>query len=268
MASAQVLPSSRKQEHLEAGKRRLEEFRKKKAADRAKKAASNQNNASDGGPNEKKSLDAEVGRLADSDAVRSFNVPGGVDNQPFAAENNDDVKAFQFSQRSRENSLSDVHSLPEFPVGVNDAFSKYPAQTMGEYQEHEGYGGLASNGPIGYSYGQENNHMKSDYRMYAATSGFTSDQSDALSTQASQEIGRSSGRSSFHGKEESLMEENSGSSNDFLFANPGSSVVANISPQDSGSFISPNNPSNANILPGAHTSSISNEGILFLLFYL
>lgn len=39
MASAQVLPnSSRKQEHLAAGKRRLEEFRKKKAA--AKKATS------------------------------------------------------------------------------------------------------------------------------------------------------------------------------------------------------------------------------------
>ncbi|XP_030470063.1 protein BLISTER [Syzygium oleosum] len=259
MASAQVLPSSRKQEHLEAGKRRLEEFRKKKAADRAKKAASNQINASDGGPNEKKSLDAEVVRLADSDAVRSSNIPGGVDNQPFAAENNDDVKPFQFSQRSRESSVSDVHSLPEFSVGVNDAFSNYPAQTMGEYQEREGYGGLASNGPIGYNYGQENNHMKSDYGMYAATSGFTSDQSDALFTQASQEIGRSSGRSSFHGKEESLMKENSGSSNEFLFANPGSSVVANSSPQNSGSFVSPNNPSNANILPAAHTSSIYNE---------
>ncbi|XP_077232993.1 protein BLISTER [Tasmannia lanceolata] len=41
MASTQVLPnSSRKQDHLEAGKRRLEEFRKKKAEGRAKKAAS------------------------------------------------------------------------------------------------------------------------------------------------------------------------------------------------------------------------------------
>ncbi|KAI7979308.1 Protein BLISTER [Camellia lanceoleosa] len=41
MASAQVLPNlAKKQEHLEAGKRRLEEFRKKKAADRAKKVVS------------------------------------------------------------------------------------------------------------------------------------------------------------------------------------------------------------------------------------
>ncbi|KAF8014323.1 hypothetical protein BT93_H0231 [Corymbia citriodora subsp. variegata] len=259
MASAQVLPSSRKQEHLEAGKRRLEEFRKKKAADRAKKAASNQINASDSGPNEKKSLDAEVVRLVDSDAVRSSNIPSGVDNQPSAAENNDDAKPIQFSQRSRENSVSDVHSLPMFSVGVNDALSKYPAQTMRERQEHEGYGGLASNGPISHSYSQENNHMKNDYRMYAGTSGFTSDRSDALSTQASQEIGRIPGRSSFHGKEESLMKDNSGSSNDFIFANPSSSVVANISPQNSGSFVSLNEPSHTNILPGEHSSSINNE---------
>ncbi|KAH7682123.1 Actin filament-coating protein tropomyosin protein [Dioscorea alata] len=40
MASAQVLPSSRKLGHLEAGKKRLEEFRKKKAEGRAKKVAS------------------------------------------------------------------------------------------------------------------------------------------------------------------------------------------------------------------------------------
>ncbi|KAM0944634.1 putative protein BLISTER [Dioscorea sansibarensis] len=40
MASAQVLPNSRKLGHLEAGKKRLEEFRKKKAEGRAKKVAS------------------------------------------------------------------------------------------------------------------------------------------------------------------------------------------------------------------------------------
>ncbi|XP_059290007.1 protein BLISTER isoform X3 [Lycium ferocissimum] len=47
MASAQVL---KKQEHLQAGKKKLEEFRKKKAGERAKKATSNrQQLASDGG---------------------------------------------------------------------------------------------------------------------------------------------------------------------------------------------------------------------------
>ncbi|RAL48378.1 hypothetical protein DM860_005802 [Cuscuta australis] len=56
MASVQVL---RKQEHLEAGKKKLEEFRKKRAADRAKKTAStNQIHASDGGL-ERQTLDTE-----------------------------------------------------------------------------------------------------------------------------------------------------------------------------------------------------------------
>ncbi|KAK5845825.1 hypothetical protein PVK06_002055 [Gossypium arboreum] len=41
MASAQALPSSWKQEHLEARKRQqLEEFRKEKAAEKAKKSES------------------------------------------------------------------------------------------------------------------------------------------------------------------------------------------------------------------------------------
>ncbi|ONK65558.1 uncharacterized protein A4U43_C07F38330 [Asparagus officinalis] len=40
MASAQVLPNSKKLGHLEAGKKKLEEFRRKKAVGRAKKAAS------------------------------------------------------------------------------------------------------------------------------------------------------------------------------------------------------------------------------------
>ncbi|MFQ6631588.1 hypothetical protein Gotur_008818, partial [Gossypium turneri] len=48
IASAQALASSQKQEHLEAEKCRLEEFRKKKAAEKAKKAAStSQTNVSD-----------------------------------------------------------------------------------------------------------------------------------------------------------------------------------------------------------------------------
>ncbi|XP_040966970.1 protein BLISTER isoform X2 [Gossypium hirsutum] len=40
MASAQALPYSRKQEHLEARKRQLEEFHKEKAAEKGKKSAS------------------------------------------------------------------------------------------------------------------------------------------------------------------------------------------------------------------------------------
>ncbi|CAI0436653.1 unnamed protein product [Linum tenue] len=78
MASVQVL---RKQEHLEAGKRRLEEFRKKKAADRAKKAgALAQSQGSDVNiekkPLEKKPLETEQVRVTASDGVGTSSASG------------------------------------------------------------------------------------------------------------------------------------------------------------------------------------------------
>ncbi|KAK8560798.1 hypothetical protein V6N13_026233 [Hibiscus sabdariffa] len=70
MASAQLLPSSRKQEHFEAGKRRLEEFRKKKAAERAKKAASTtESHASDLSLNDKNQSESEPVRASISDGA-------------------------------------------------------------------------------------------------------------------------------------------------------------------------------------------------------
>ncbi|KAK4772523.1 hypothetical protein SAY86_014298 [Trapa natans] len=67
MASAQVLPSSRKQEHLAAGKRRLEEFRKKKAADRTKKSSSS--NGDNVTPSERQPSDTQLKITATSDGA-------------------------------------------------------------------------------------------------------------------------------------------------------------------------------------------------------
>ncbi|CAI0436654.1 unnamed protein product [Linum tenue] len=74
MASVQVL---RKQEHLEAGKRRLEEFRKKKAADRAKKAgAPAQSQSSNVNIEEKKPLETEQVRVTASDGAGTSSAAG------------------------------------------------------------------------------------------------------------------------------------------------------------------------------------------------
>ncbi|KAK8585616.1 hypothetical protein V6N13_050591 [Hibiscus sabdariffa] len=76
MASAQVLPSLRKQEHLEAGKRRLEEFRKKKAAEKAKKAASTtQAQASNVSLNDKQQLETEQVRVTESGGAGTSDGP-------------------------------------------------------------------------------------------------------------------------------------------------------------------------------------------------
>ncbi|GAB2233354.1 hypothetical protein Drorol1_Dr00002576 [Drosera rotundifolia] len=78
MASAQVLTNSnRKQDLLEAGKRRLEEFRKKKAADKAKKAAStSQNHVADSGSDEKRYVENEQARFSNAGDASTANESG------------------------------------------------------------------------------------------------------------------------------------------------------------------------------------------------
>ncbi|CAN4090992.1 unnamed protein product [Withania somnifera] len=73
MASAQVL---KKQEHLQAGKKKLEEFRKKRAAEKTKKATSNsQQLASDGGV-DNQPLGNEHTRIKDSSGAGTSDAVG------------------------------------------------------------------------------------------------------------------------------------------------------------------------------------------------
>lgn len=97
MASAQVLPGSRKQEHLEAGKRRLEEFRKKKAAEKAKKAAST--------TQPQNGLEIDHARITDVDGV-------GTSDAPFTAisNSNSSSKEIQSSHEAQTVFSDEIHS--------------------------------------------------------------------------------------------------------------------------------------------------------------
>ncbi|XP_017633738.1 protein BLISTER isoform X1 [Gossypium arboreum] len=116
MASAQALPSSRKQEHLEAGKRRLEEFRKKKAAEKAKKAAStSQTNVSDVSLNEKQQLETEHVRVIDSGGAGTSDGPNLssvkiINNNKATEVKSNNIHAFPSSLENNYNSSStEVH---------------------------------------------------------------------------------------------------------------------------------------------------------------
>ncbi|XP_060181807.1 protein BLISTER isoform X3 [Lycium barbarum] len=73
MASAQVL---KKQEHLQAGKKKLEEFRKKKAAERAKKATSNKQQLGSDGGIENQPSGNEHTRIKDSSGAGTSDAVG------------------------------------------------------------------------------------------------------------------------------------------------------------------------------------------------
>ncbi|GMH19783.1 hypothetical protein Nepgr_021624 [Nepenthes gracilis] len=124
MASAQVLSnSSRKQEHLEAGKRRLEEFRKKKAADLAKKsAATGHPRAADSIASEKQALENGLAQACDAATGPSGEV---VDN------------AEETQVKDQEHKRDDVSKL------ITQKYANYgqqPEKKIGYFGSHIGEG--------------------------------------------------------------------------------------------------------------------------------
>ncbi|CDO99382.1 unnamed protein product [Coffea canephora] len=120
MASAQVM---RKQDHLEAGKRKLEEFRKKKAAERAKKTTSvTQINTSDGGSHENQLSDSERVRLVDSDVAGTSDAVGAAVSEPSGVVINKDSKETEASQKSgfsfSHDESANLPPLNEFAVNT------------------------------------------------------------------------------------------------------------------------------------------------------
>ncbi|XP_044499714.1 protein BLISTER-like [Mangifera indica] len=135
MASAQVLPTSRKQEHLEAGKRKLEEFRKKKAAERAKKTVSvYQPLASDVGQQENCHLEADNVRVTDSYGAGTSYGPDKATTRPSPVMNNKDNKAIEVAPQSQLGSLNDAHD--NFSFSAND-FKSSSADLAHTYSDNQ-----------------------------------------------------------------------------------------------------------------------------------
>ncbi|KAK0607675.1 hypothetical protein LWI29_018491 [Acer saccharum] len=177
MASAQVLSTSRKQEHLEAGKRRLEEFRKKKAAERAKKSTS----------------------LAS--LMLLIAVTG-----PTLVLDNDDYKSTGLSMQNQQGSLNDTHSNP--PSSVNDLNSSSIdlVQTYSNNQDIRIYAASGSAEQLGANNSLETKDVNNDFVHSMGQGrpqyGSTPDQLFGLRPQASQDYDSSSSKSSFQGIEE------------------------------------------------------------------
>ncbi|XP_022722834.1 protein BLISTER-like isoform X2 [Durio zibethinus] len=163
MASAQVLSSSRKQEHLEAGKRRLEEFRKKKAAERAKKAAStSQTYAADVSLNEKHQLETEHERVTDSHDAEVHMHAKSQENEKYGASWNgsplfiDSVPAkhmnndFQEPKSKEDDGLLKVSAVVH-PISTGDFVSKISPQNSLHSNASEG-NLLGSNHVLSSSY--------------------------------------------------------------------------------------------------------------------
>ncbi|KAF8388321.1 hypothetical protein HHK36_026987 [Tetracentron sinense] len=170
MASAQVLPnsaaSSRKQGHLEAGKRRLEEFRKKKAAERAQKAVSTgQLHSTDVRQYEKQPQESERIRITDSDGAGTSERDGGAVTEPSGVYTSDESKSMDFSQTSELGTLDGAHASPPISAYKYTASFADPVQNSAKNQESKWYDGSGLPGPDYVNYdlqNKEKNNGQSD----------------------------------------------------------------------------------------------------------
>ncbi|KAL3828329.1 hypothetical protein ACJIZ3_017131 [Penstemon smallii] len=231
MASAQVL---RKQEHLEAGKRKLEEFRRKKAAEKAKKATSvSKLPAPNGESDEKQPLENDHVRRTYSNGAGTSDAldEGHFEPSGFVAKNAS--KESDILHKNNFNS-NDSNAKPSFLENSNYINSPVPEHS---YLSSEDYKGAASAGSDGsWDTKDKAQHRKDDNGSSSqVASGIGNDHFSASQISPFQEIDRASSHSSYQGLDDHPSINSDGPEKDFAFGYSGTSAVfnADILPKNS-----------------------------------
>lgn len=245
----------------------LEEFRKKKAAERAKKASSvSQPQASDGSLHDQHHLEADRVGVTDSDGAVMSDGPDKAVADLSLVMHNDDNKALKLAQQSQQVSLSDKRIKSTLENDLSSS-SAYLAQTYSNNQETSG-----SAGPVNVSNSQETKDVNNDFVIYSSgqgrpQDGIMSNQFSSLLPEASQDYDSSNpSNSGFQRMEESQSKGNDSYPKVSTLVNSGPShdFVTNISPQNSVSSLFQSKPSNAIALGNGHSFHSSSEGNLSL----
>ncbi|XP_058096820.1 protein BLISTER [Magnolia sinica] len=241
MASAQVLPnsaassSSRKQGHLEAGKRRLEEFRKKKAEGRTKKAAStSQLQSADVSQNEKLPQESENLKLEDSDGATSER-DGVAAVQPSYPVMIQDSKANNSSLSTELDSLNTTNAISPALPNDNSAFYKDQVERPASYHESKWRDGLGFSGQEHGYYDRSREEKNDELRISSGkerelTHGVATDHPIAPDTvHRYPNYDGNIHQFSFHSLHEAQSEENGHSSKEYPAKDPGTSIASSTS---------------------------------------
>lgn len=210
MASAQV----RKQEHLEAGKRRLEEFRKKKAEERAKKTASSgtvQN--SKASQNQKQPVQVENVRVNELDGVTTSDGIGGAVTDTGTSSQNVNL----FNQSSNQGSLAGASSLVRNDLNTS---TTSPVEEHSDIDEGKRYNASTFITSEDVSQNSDANKTNDIYGIHTGgVGGFpygtTNHQSTFLRSQGSQEFDNSTSQPSLHGMNGSQPNKSNNSVKDY-----------------------------------------------------
>ena len=123
----------------------LEEFRKKKAAERAKKAASTtQTHASDVSLNDKHQLETEHVRITDLDGAGTSD---GPNRSSVKIINNNNNKTTEVSHERQHAYSNNTHAVPSF-LANDYNLSSTEVQMHAKSQENEKYGASWNGGPL------------------------------------------------------------------------------------------------------------------------
>ncbi|XP_027363674.1 protein BLISTER [Abrus precatorius] len=260
MASAQVLPnsaaSSRKQEHLEAGKRRLEEFRKKKAAELAKKAGSSSHvHNSDASFNKKQPSEVENVRVNESDAVTASDGVGGVLTDASTLGNSD--KTLNLFSQSNQGSLASRTSLARNDLSTS---STTLVEAHSNSDEAKRYNSSAATVSADFSQNNETHKVNDIHGIHAVGIGgygTTKHQSIPFHAQVSQDFDSyNTSQSSIHGRNDSQSNKSSSSVKDYAVADNFSSYFpSKILPQNSVDALQQIKPTNSSSLDGGYSHS-------------
>ncbi|GFZ10699.1 similar to BLISTER [Actinidia rufa] len=245
MASAQVLSNpvttAKKQEHLEAGKRRLEEFRKKKAADRAKKAASASHlHTANADLHEQQPLHNQHARLNDAnEAVTSDRVRETiVEPSREVIDDGNIVNEFQ----NNEIGSYDTRANPPLRTNYYNAFSTETVEPSVKDQDFERHNALQFAGTVNVNYSAQPQEKNDHFSISAGASGrhaygSETDQSVPFGSRLIREIGDNSGQPRPYGLEEAHSVDNDSNMKDFVVSPATSHAIVSNSPENSSSSL-------------------------------
>ncbi|XP_028786492.1 protein BLISTER isoform X1 [Neltuma alba] len=250
MASAQVLQnsaaSSRKQEHLEAGKRRLDEFRKKKAA---KKAASTSQARNSDGQNGKQPSENEHVRANELNGVSTSDGIGGTVYDTSAAVTSNDKSLNLFTQSSN-------HSVAGITSSERDDLNSFPTiltESHANIDEASRYNASGLTGSIEFSQ-NEGNQVNDIYTVHTGgvAYGTTYHENITLNSQEIQPFDSNSNLSTLHGMNQSQSTKSSSSMNDYTVADHWSYFSSKFSPQSSADTIPQIKPINSSTVDSGY----------------
>ncbi|KAL6517132.1 hypothetical protein OROHE_017838 [Orobanche hederae] len=257
MASAQVL---RKQEHLEAGKRKLEEFRKKKAAEKAKKATStSQPHASDI-PYETQPSETERARLADSSGAGTSDAPADDRSAPSCVVPNIGSKESDTSTTSDYSSSVDTSAKFSLSARNNDINSSVIEHSYLNSEENKD--GVGSMGSDGCRSAKDNIQKGRDQSSAEVAYGFGNDLSLAHHVSFTKEAHPST-YFTYHGLDNYSSHNTAGHGNDLSRGNSASSApyTSDILPNKSASTLLPDKLDNSVHEVNGITSSLYQDSL-------